>query len=181
MVHSLIQTINLIVPNLSELDAVCGNKLEVRADAKDTRAPESLDTWRQCRAVSRIAPTSYILYIIHCRRRHSAQASFCRDTRCGGEVALPCLAEKKCECNYWGKERITGEFPEVRSDKKKPREDRQNHRYHRSVRREKERKRCPGSIITNLHSIHKKNTCILAKKKCLREPLIDHRHYIIES
>ena len=43
MVHSLIQTINLIVPDLSELDAVCGNKLEVRADTKDTRAPESLD------------------------------------------------------------------------------------------------------------------------------------------
>ena len=43
MVDSLIQTINLIVPNLSELDAVCGNKLEVRADTKDTRAPESLD------------------------------------------------------------------------------------------------------------------------------------------
>ena len=28
-----------------------------------------------------------------------------------------------------GKEKITGEFPEVRSDKRKPREDRQNHRY----------------------------------------------------
>ena len=36
---------------------------------------------------------------------------------------------------------MTGETPEVRSDKKKPREDRQNHRYHGFHRqREKERK-----------------------------------------
>ena len=42
MVHSLIQTINLIVPNLSESSSLCGNKLEDRAVVKDTRAPESL-------------------------------------------------------------------------------------------------------------------------------------------
>ena len=41
MVHSLIQTINLIVPNLSEL-SVWGNKLEDRADDENTSAPESL-------------------------------------------------------------------------------------------------------------------------------------------
>ena len=39
--------------------------------------------------------------------------------------------------------KMTGETPEVRSDKRKPRE-------------KKERKRCPGSIIINLHSILKK-------------------------
>ena len=69
---------------------------------------------------------------------------------------------------------MTGEAPEVRPDKRKQREDRQNHRYHgpqrqigkrrererkkrnREKRRKTERKRCPGSIIINLHSILKK-------------------------
>ena len=37
-----------------------------------------------------------------------------------------------CAWNYiWAQIKMTGETPEVRSDKRKPREDRQNHRYQR--------------------------------------------------
>ena len=50
---------------------------------------------------------------------------------------------------FWGclntEKKMTGETPEVRSNKRKPREDRQNHRYHGSHRylekREKEREK----------------------------------------
>ena len=36
---------------------------------------------------------------------------------------------------------MTGETPEVRSDKRKPREDRENHRYHREKEKKREKKR----------------------------------------
>ena len=63
------------------------------------------------------------------------------------------------------KKKMTGETPEVRSNKRKPRERKRERKEKTKKkekerkgekRREKKRKRCPGSIIINLHSIRKK-------------------------
>ena len=53
---------------------------------------------------------------------------------------------------------MTGGTPEVRSDKRKKekKEEKEIKERNREKKREIERKRCPGSIIIDLHSILKK-------------------------